>query len=81
MASLAWRSFCVLVNNYRGFSVAQVHMDFLFPLEKPPERPLNLRTSGVGHVPLCPPSRVAWGHLALWLNLGLCAGRSWSPSD
>lgn len=39
MASLAWRSFCVLVNNYRGFSVAQVHMDFLFPLEKPPACP------------------------------------------
>lgn len=36
VASLAWRGLCVLGENYRGFSVAQVHMAFPFPLEKPP---------------------------------------------
>lgn len=33
---LAWRGLCLLGEDYRSFSVAQVHMAFPFLLEKPP---------------------------------------------
>lgn len=35
---LAWRELCLLGEDYRSFSVAQVHMAFPFLLEKPPAR-------------------------------------------